>query len=195
VTLEEAVSIYRSMEDQLGLGNTLKDLANVRRKTRDYAGAAQMLEEALGICSDIGYRLGEANALSYLAAVWRETGDQPGATRAFGEALGIYRAIGNRFGEADVLNEIGTLHRIRGDLDQAATYHRQALDLAREINSPPIQGRALAGLGRCALAGGRTADARDALRQAHEVFQRTGAAEAAEVAAELSALAGPAPTA
>jgi hypothetical protein len=66
---------------------------------------------------------------------------------------------------------------------------------AREINSPPIQGRALAGLGRCALAGGRTADARDALRQAHEVFQRTGADEAAEVAAELSALAGPAPTA
>jgi tetratricopeptide (TPR) repeat protein len=195
VTLEEAVSIYRSMEDQLGLGNTLKDLANVRRKTRDYAGAAQMLEEALGICRDIGYRLGEANALSYLAAVWRVTGDQPGATRAFDEALGIYRAIGNRFGEADVLNEIGTLHRIRGDLDQAATYHRRALHLAREINSPPIHGRALAGLGRCALAGGRTADARDVLRQAHKVFQRTGAAEAAEVAAELSALAGPAPTA
>jgi tetratricopeptide (TPR) repeat protein len=107
------------------------------------------------------------------------------------EALGIFRATGNRPGEADALNEVGALNRTRGNLDQALAYYRQALALAREISSPRDEGRALVGLGRCAMADGRLADAETALRQAQEIFQRTGAAEAAEVAAELEDLAGP----
>ncbi|HEY5988910.1 MAG TPA: hypothetical protein VIV12_21395 [Streptosporangiaceae bacterium] len=49
------------------------------------------------------------------------------------------------------------------------------------------------GLGRCALAAGRTAEAELGLRQAREICQRIGAAEASGVAAELDALteAGP----
>ena len=46
------------------------------------------------------------------------------------------------------------------------------------------------GLGRCALAVGDTAKAEDRLRQALEIFQWIGAAEAADVAAELDALPG-----
>ena len=45
----------------------------------------------------------------------------------------------------------------------------------------------LAGLGRCALAVGRTAEAETGLRQALEVFQRIGAGEATGVTAELQA--------
>jgi tetratricopeptide (TPR) repeat protein len=88
-----------------------------------------------------------------------------------------------------VLNEMGTLHRVGGDLVRAVAYHRQALDLAREIASSWDEAQALAGLGRCAQAAGRTADARAGLRQALEIFQRIGAADAAEAAAELDALA------
>jgi hypothetical protein len=69
-------------------------------------------------------------------------------------------------------------------------YYRQALGLAREIGSPYYEASALAGLGRCAITDGRVADAQAALRQAQQIFQRTGAAEAAGVAAELEALAG-----
>jgi tetratricopeptide (TPR) repeat protein len=94
-----------------------------------------------------------------------------------------------------VLNELGTLHRIRGDLDQAETGHRQALDVAREIDSSWGEACALAGLGRCALAAGRTAEAQEGLRQAREIFQKIGAAEAASVAAELDALTGMGPAA
>jgi hypothetical protein len=47
---------------------------------------------------------------------------------------------------------------------------------------------ALAGLGRCALAAGRTADGKADLRQAQEIFHRTGMAEASEITAELDVL-------
>ena len=91
------------------------------------------------------------------------------------------------------VNERGALHRVSGELALAAGCHDQALDLAREIGSSWDEAHALAGLGRCALAAGRTAEAAGQLRQALEIFRRTGAAEAQDLRAEVDALAGPSP--
>ena len=117
----------------------------------------------------------------------RETGDYPAAAQLLDEALGIFRDLGDRAGEPEALNEKGTLHRVSGDLAQAKGCHQQALELARAIASPSTEARALAGLGRCALAAGHTDEAAEMLRQALEIFQRIGAAEAADVSAELDA--------
>jgi tetratricopeptide (TPR) repeat protein len=117
--------------------------------------------------------------------VRRLTGDYSGAAEALGEALSIHRDIGDRNGQADALNEIATLHRVRGDLAQATACHQQALALARESSSRWLEAHALAGLGRAELAADCNADGEADLRQAQEIFQRIGAAEAASVTAEL----------
>jgi hypothetical protein len=77
-----------------------------------------------------------------------------------------------------------------GDLAQAEGCHEQALDLARAIATSWDEAHALAGLGRCALAAGHATQAGVLLRQALEIFQRIGAAETADVSAELEALTG-----
>ena len=191
--LEQALGIYRDLGDRLGQANALLFLGAVRRMTGEYPAAAQILEQALGIYRDLGSRLGQANALRDLGAVRRMTGEYPAAARALEQALGIYRDLGVRAGEAEALNERGTLHRVSGELAQAEGYHRQALDLARRIGGSWDEAHALAGLGRCALAADRASQAAALLRQALEIFQRIGAAEANDVARELTALteAGP----
>jgi tetratricopeptide (TPR) repeat protein len=187
--LEEALEIHRSLGDRLGRANVLLKLGVVGRLIGNYPGAAQTLEEALSIFRDIGSRHGQADTLGELGVVWRLTADYPGAAQALEEALGIVRDIGDRSGETELLNEAGTLHRICGDLRQARSCHQQALKLARQIGSPWNEAHSVAGLARCALAAGRTADAQADLRQAQEIFQRIGAAESADVSAELDALA------
>jgi tetratricopeptide (TPR) repeat protein len=134
-------------------------------------------------------RLGEANARHEMAAVGYLIGDYPAAVAAQQAALGIYRDIGDPGGQAEALNEAGTLYRARGSLDQAEAAHRAALALARTIASTWDEAHALAGLGRCAQAARRTADARAFLRQAQEAFREADADEAAAIATELSALA------
>jgi tetratricopeptide (TPR) repeat protein len=188
--LEEALAIYRGTGHRLGQANGLTDLADVRRLTGDYPEAARDLEEALAIYRGIDNRLGQARALKVQGALRRATGDYPGADRDLAEALAILRDTGARDGTAEVLNESGTLHRVGGDLVQAEACHQDALDLAREDGTAWDEAHALAGLGRCALSAGRTAQAAGQLRQALEIFQRIGAAEAAKVAAELEALPG-----
>ena len=193
--LEEALGIYRDLGDRLGQANALSILGDVRRATGNCPGAARDLEEALGIYRDLGDRGGQANALSILGSARRATGDYPGAARDLEEALGIYRDLGDRGGEVEALNEAGTLHRVCGDLRQAGSCHQRALDLARQTGSSCDEAHALAGLGRCALAASHTAEAEDELLQALEIFQRIGAAEAAEVSAELQALTNAQPAA
>jgi len=190
--LEEALSLCRELNYRQGEANALIYLGAVRRRTGDYRGAAESLEQALCIFLDLEHRLGQANALGDLGIVSRQTGDLQAAAEAQEEALGIYRDLGDQMGQANALNELGTLARLRGDLDRAQECHGQALDLASGIKSPSDEGYALAGLGRTARAAGRTADARTRLRQAQEAFRRGGAAEAADIAAELDALDDPA---
>jgi hypothetical protein len=67
--------------------------------------------------------------------------------------------------------------------------------LAREIGNSGNEAQALAGLGRCALAAGRSSGAAHRLQQAREIYHRIGRAEAAEVAAELAELRGASPSA
>ena len=191
---EEALAIYRDLGSRLGQANALNYLGVVRRLTGEYQDAVKAQEEALAIYRDLGSRLGQANALSYLGVVRRLTGEYSGAARALEEALAIYRDLGDRGGEVEVLNESGTLHRLRGNLGQAGQYHRRALALARETDGLVDTGHSLAGLGRCELAAGKAGEARTLLRQAQEIFDRTGSAEAAVVAAELDALDGRAPS-
>jgi tetratricopeptide (TPR) repeat protein len=190
---EQALGLYRDLGDRLGHANVLNDLGDVRRLTGDYPAAAQAHEQALDIHRDLGNRLGQAGALNSLGAVQRLTGEYSAAAQVLEQALGLYRDIGNRNGEAEALNDKGTLHRVSGDLAQAEGCHQQALDLARAIASSRNQAHALAGLGRCALAVGHVTRAEALLRQALEIFQRIGAAEADDVARELTAFteAGP----
>jgi tetratricopeptide (TPR) repeat protein len=91
---------------------------------------------------------------------------------------------------ASALNERGALHRVSGELALAQGCHQQSLELEHGIASSSGEAHALAGLGRCALADGRAAQAQDLLRQALEIFQRIGAAEAPDLLAEVNALAG-----
>jgi tetratricopeptide (TPR) repeat protein/DNA-binding XRE family transcriptional regulator len=193
--LQEALGISRDLGDRFGQANALSFLGGVRRMTGDYPAAARDLDEALGISRDLGDRPLQARTLNFLGGVRRMTGDYPDAARNLQEALGIYRDLSDRGGETEILNEAGTLHRVCGDLRQSRSCHQQALDLARQVGNPWDEAHALVGLGRCALAVGRSAEAGDRLRQALGIFQRIGAAEVADVSAELDALTGARPAA
>jgi tetratricopeptide (TPR) repeat protein/transcriptional regulator with XRE-family HTH domain len=190
VALSQALGIWRETDSRLGEANALNALADVLRHRGDYPAATVALEQALGIYRQIGNRLGEANAIHATGIVLRLTGDYPAALRASDEALAIYRRIGARLSEAEALNEAGALHLINGELPPAEECHQLALELARDISSSWHEAHALAGLGRCALAAGRAGEGEARLRQALAIFRRTGAAEAAHIAAELDDLPG-----
>jgi len=189
--IEQALRISQDFGERSLQAGALTALGRVRRLSGDYPGATRAIEQALRIYPDLGERSSQAEALVELGIVRRLTGDYPGAAQATERALRIWQDLGDPAGEAEALNEAGTLYRVRGSPDQAADCHRQALAIARKLPAPWHEAHALAGLGRCALADGHPADAEASLTRALEIFQRIGAAEATDVAAEIEALARP----
>jgi tetratricopeptide (TPR) repeat protein/transcriptional regulator with XRE-family HTH domain len=186
--LEAALEICRELGNLGGASNALTELGATYPLIGDHEGAAAALSSALEICRSRGDSGTEAVALSFLGIARRSAGDFLRAAEALEDALAIFRNLGDRGGEANALNDIAAVYRLDHDVDRAEECHQRALELARRIGSEWDEAHALAGLGRCALSAGRPADAITGLQQALEIFQRIGAIEAPDVAAELHAL-------
>jgi tetratricopeptide (TPR) repeat protein/DNA-binding XRE family transcriptional regulator len=191
--LEEALKVGRDLGNRSVQVGSLNELGSALRMAGDYPRAAEALDSALDVARDLGDRQGQANAIHYRGVIWTATGDYPQAAQALDAALGIYRDIGDRGGEMTALNEAGVLHLARGDPGQAERYYRQALGMAREMDVAWDEAHALAGLGRCALAASRAAEARADLQRAQEIFKRIGTVEASEIAVEIAALSADGP--
>lgn len=185
--LAEAREIFHGLGSRRGEAVTLLRLGEALTALGDYNAAAPHLDEALTIFRDFGEPVAHASTLIALANLWRCTGDYPAGEQALADALAISRDLRAAGLEAEILNCTGSLHRSRGDLENARACHESALHRSRHLAIPLEQGRALAGLGRCALSSGDHANGLALLRQAHAVLAHTRAAEAQAIASELSA--------
>jgi len=172
--LEQALAIYRDLDNHLGQAGTLYDLGPVRWLTGDHQGGVQDLEQALGIYRDLGDRLGQANVLSYLGSFGTMTGDYPGAAQAHTEALEICRDLGDRLGEADALRELGAVRFNMGDSSAATQLIEQALDIFRDLGDRPGQAEALYYLGGARRRTGDYLAATQILNQALGILRDLG---------------------
>jgi DNA-binding SARP family transcriptional activator/tetratricopeptide (TPR) repeat protein len=186
--LERAVKLHRDLGYRLGEANALGLLGNVRQAAGDYPAAVLDLEQALRLYRQLGMPAGEASTLAWLGNVRVTTGDFGTAATELAEALSISRRLGDQGGEATSLTRLAGLHHAKAEITQARLLYQQALDLARQITSPWDEAHALTGLGHCARADGDMRAAADLLENARRIFQKIGAAEATQVAADLKLL-------
>jgi tetratricopeptide (TPR) repeat protein len=184
--LTEARGIYRHLDQRHDEADALRYIGIVRSATGDLAGAFRDLTESLVLFR--GHPLGQADVLMALGDVQSMTGDYLAAERNLAEALALCRAAEAPGFETEVMNKTGSLDRARGDVPSAVKWHEQALDRARRLAMPLEEGRALAGLARCARLNRDDGAACTMFRQAHAILARTGAADARAVASELDSL-------
>jgi len=185
-----ALEHYRELGSRLGEALTHNDLGRAATGMGDFPAAVRSLRAALREHRRLDHRIGQSTALMYLGSALRRAGDLAGAVTALHEASQLNREINNRSGEAMVLNELGAVHRLSGDLERALTAHREALALADGVPSPFDRALSLAGFGQCALAQGRRREGAAQLRAALAILDWIDAAEASEIAAEVTALRG-----
>ena len=108
--LQEALLLYRGLDERLGQGNALTRLGDVRRATG--AGVPAVLAHGGGA------RLG-ALLLLRLRVGLRADARQ--------EALQLFRDLDERLGQANTLTQLGYVRRLTGDLEAAARDQQQAL--------------------------------------------------------------------
>ena len=146
-TWQQALTIYRQINNRQGEMNALNNLGVIYRYLGDYTKAIDYCQQSLAIAKGIKDRQGERNALSNLGNAYFFLGDYAKAIDYQQQSLALTREIKDRKEEGTILNSLGSTYLYVGDYAKSIEYYEQALVLARETKNRRGEGNALGNLG------------------------------------------------
>jgi tetratricopeptide (TPR) repeat protein len=130
---EQALTVYRHLDDQRGAAKALRGLGEVERLVGEYSQAREYYTQALTLAQRLGWRRGEAEALWGLGVVERLVGGYSQAREYHTQALILAQQLGYRRGEVLALRELDEVERRVGQYSQAREYYTLALTLAQRL--------------------------------------------------------------
>ena len=187
--LEEAVAIYRTLEDDRGVASASHMLGSIAGERGDYPRSEALHEESLALWRRLGDEAGEAQALNYLSYVaWLQ--EKHERARELGEeTLARFRRLGDNEIIAWALINLGSSALYAGDHLRARTLLGESLALSREVGFMEGVPWSLNQLGVLAYREGDHGLATDLLRESLEGHQELGdrwrAASVLEALAEV----------
>jgi tetratricopeptide (TPR) repeat protein len=135
---EEALAIYRELDDKRGTARCLRLLSTVTPREE----AIRLLEESLTLAREEGYKKGIAASFEMLGALHAVHEFEKGV--AFQEeSLALYREIDDREGETQVLFGLAVSYMV-ADPARSRYYGEAALALCRALGRKRIVARMLA---------------------------------------------------
>jgi len=172
---EQALAIFRELDDRLGESESLFTLANAYLQQGDFDRARAMLEQRLRIDRETGARSHEGFVLMPLGTLLHHLGDYAGARDCFERCLHILQETGNARGQALALFSLGLVSHHQGDDIVAQEYCQRALLIGRDTADPFVEAWALTVLGHALMELGKVAEAAKAYGKAvtlkHELGQ------------------------
>jgi tetratricopeptide (TPR) repeat protein len=145
--LEEALRLWRLVEDRRGQAYTLLLISNVYWQLDDLLKMLECDSQALPLFQAMGDRYGEAVTLDNIGYVYSWLGEAQKALEHFGQALPLWRAVGNRRAEANTLLNAGWVYLELGDHQETLRYYHQALLLYQAVGYRRAEGRMLSHIG------------------------------------------------
>ncbi|CAA9351402.1 MAG: hypothetical protein AVDCRST_MAG72-1445 [uncultured Nocardioidaceae bacterium] len=171
---EQALQVYRSMDDRWGEAAALNSLG-IALRSGQRPGAEKHLRRAAEIREELGDKGGLINSLNNLGIVSLDQGMTDQALELFTDNLHADRARGDDWGVATTLLNLGATHLLRGDLAKARSSLREAVSGLVALSDHDTIAEALetcCGLGAAGeqwVPAARMAGAADALRQSLEL--------------------------
>ena len=131
--LQDAVSLFRELDDDPGTAFCLTSLGVVARESGKYAEAVALLEEALALARRMGDKWTLSRSLGSLGVVEEFRGNYSKAARLFEESLQASHRVSDAFGIAYALEHLGAVTAMQGRHEEARTMLEQALERFRVL--------------------------------------------------------------
>jgi len=154
------------------------NIGSVHRYKGSYAEGLSAYRQALGIYHAIGDRPDEADVLSDMGALYQSTGRYDEAVDHYEQARLIAEETANLPVQVTALRGIADVQRGSARYGEALDHYRTALRFAREVGDQYEEAKVLEGIAEATLSTQGPYAARIVFRQALEIFERLGVAEA-----------------
>jgi predicted ATPase len=119
-SLQEALDLYRVLDDERGQANVLWGIGNKQYFTKDPSAGVAAMTEALEIYRRVGERTMEAWALHMLGAAKLRLGDSEASRGLFAAALRMFQGSGDASGLTLVFDDLASQAAYEGDPERAA---------------------------------------------------------------------------
>ena len=126
---QEALAIYRELEDRQSEARVWQGLGNVYRQLDRTRKARNSYKQSLTIFQELGERKAEAGVLQALADLHLHLKQYSPALRFHKQVAIVYREIGDRQKELSSLKNIGDIYLTTSKYRNAVEFHQQYLTL------------------------------------------------------------------
>jgi len=171
---EESLTLYRHLEDQMGIATALSHLGSVAYKQGDFARARALHEESLALWRDLGDRAGMSASLTNLGIAASHRGDYEQAWALLDDGLVLRRELGSAWDIAVSLSNLGTVAYRQGHYEQAWALTEESLALRKDLGDTGGIATSLHTLGNVACKQGQVEQARILLGQSLQLARRVG---------------------
>ncbi len=144
---EQALVLYRQLQDRRGEGLALSDLGRAYRSLSQYEQAIDYYKKALPIFQSIQDRSNEADVLTNLGVVYYSLSQYERAISYYKNALSIFQVVQDRNGEAYVLGNLGIVYNSLSQDEQAINYYQKALSIFQAVQDRNSEAKTLNNLG------------------------------------------------
>ncbi|MFI8533967.1 BTAD domain-containing putative transcriptional regulator [Streptomyces aquilus] len=176
-----AIESFRALGDRPGEASALCNLSRIHLATGRTESAVELAQQGTAMYDDMDHAFKGANGRYALGLALTQSGRLAEATECLQQALRVFRDSRQRLWEGMTLFRLAELDLAARRPAQAAAHAETALSLLRGIGGDWRHGNVLTVLGR-ALAGiGQLGRAQVCWREALEIFDALGSAEADEV--------------
>jgi predicted ATPase/DNA-binding SARP family transcriptional activator len=171
---EEALGIFRELEDDRHAVFSLCELARALLSQEELDRAQRAGEEALAMSETAADDRAASAALDTLAMIAGHRGQNEQAQALSERSLTLRRSLGDPHLIATSANTLGLSAMRAGDLDTAEDAFEECLRLAEELGEKVLTAAALCALGEIALSRGESALAAERLLEAFRLYHELG---------------------
>ncbi|MFD7814832.1 BTAD domain-containing putative transcriptional regulator [Streptomyces sp. NPDC059785] len=187
--LTQALEGFRVLEDRPGEASALCNLSRIHLAEGRTASAVALAQQGTVMYDDMGHALRSANGRYALGLALAQSGQLGQAAERLQEALDVFRDSRQRLWEGMTLFRLAEVDLSARRAAGAAANAELALTVLRGIGGEWRRGNVLTVLGRALSGIGQIGRAQVCWREALEIYETLGAAEAEEVRGLLKPLA------
>ena len=137
---DEALALYRLVDDQRGVAECLNNLAATEWQDARIPEAIGTFRQAVEISHRIGHVYAEAGARTNLGILLWQAGELEDSRRQSEQAFTIVRRLGDRRAEAYVRNSLGNALESLGELRAALQQTTQSAQLFQQVGEQQLEG-------------------------------------------------------
>jgi predicted ATPase/DNA-binding winged helix-turn-helix (wHTH) protein len=140
---EEALSLYRELDDLDEISRCIAELGGVAVAERDLERAAELYRESISLFEQTGNRIRLAVVLANLAAIAAEAGDPASAAEHGRRAIALQRENGDADGLGVSLANLARVHLTLGETAAARRALGEAMQIAQRLGYQLLMSYAL----------------------------------------------------